>query len=148
VFVGGALAAGAWAVLMTLPGRLRPLAFGAMQAVAVNALAWELARKIGAIQGDEAVLPLGALLATLTYAAAGAAQWLRGVLYEADDARARALRLAGYGWLAVAAVKLLAYDLDHRDLLFRAVAALGVGAVFIGAALWADRVRAKRGDES
>jgi uncharacterized membrane protein len=114
-----------------------------MQAVAVNAVAWELSRAIGPVTGDEVTLPLGALLATLTYAASGAALWLRGVLYEGDPGRARALRLAGYGWLAVAAVKLLGFDLGNRDLLFRAVAALGVGAVFIGAALWADRHRAR-----
>ena len=33
---------------------------------------------------------------------------------------------------------------ESDDLLFRAVAALGVGAVFIGAAWWADRARAQR----
>lgn len=144
VFGGAALTAAAWAVLMTVPGQARGLAFAAMQAVAVNAVAWELARAIGPVTGDEVSLPLGALLATLTYAASGAALWLRGVLYESDPARAKALRLAGYGWLAVAAVKLLGFDLGNRDLLFRAVAALGVGAVFIGAALWADRHRARQ----
>ena len=97
------------------------------------------------MRGEEASLALGPLLATLTYAGAGAGLWLRGVLYEQAADRAKALRIAGYGWLVVAAVKLLGFDLSDHDLLFRAVAALGVGAVFIGAALWADRVREKRG---
>lgn len=148
VFGGAVLTAAAWAFLMTVPGQARGLAFAAMQAVAVNAVAWELSRAIGPVTGDEVAPPLGALLATLTYAASGAALWLRGVLYEGDPGRARALRLAGYGWLAVAAVKLLGFDLGNRDLLFRAVAALGVGAVFIGAALWADRHRARHEKDS
>jgi len=144
VFAGAVLTTAAWAVLMTVPGQVRLLAFAAMQAVGINAIAWELSRAIGPVTGDEVTLPLGALLATLTYAASGAGLWLRGVLYEEVAQRAKALRIAGYGWLAVAAVKLLGYDLSNRDLLFRAIAALGVGAVFIGAALWADRHRARQ----
>lgn len=148
VFAGGLLTAGAWAVLLGTPGQARRLAGVALQLVAINAVAWELSRAVEPVAGEQATIALGALLATLTYAGAGAGLWLRGVLYEFDAAKAKALRLSGYGWLLVAAVKLLGYDLSNRDLLFRAVAALGVGAVFIGAALWADRVRAKRENES
>jgi len=144
-FLNATLAAAAWVVLSGVPGVPRWLSFGAAQAVAVNALAWELARTIDPVSSEHATLALGPLLATLTYAGAGVGLWLRGVLYEADHARAKGLRAAGYVWLVVAAVKLLGYDLSDRDLLFRAVAALGVGAVFIGAAWWADRVRAKGG---
>lgn len=144
-FLNAALAAGAWVVLSGVPGVPRWLSFGAAQAVAVNAFAWELARNVDPVTSEHASLALGPLLATLTYAGAGVGLWLRGVLYEADHERAKGLRIAGYVWLVVAAVKLLGYDLSDRDLLFRAVAALGVGAVFIGAAWWADRVRAKGG---
>jgi hypothetical protein len=143
VFAGAVLSAAAWTTLVR-NGVGRGLAFAAAQAVAVNALAWELARAVPSVSGAQATLPLGALLATLVYASAGAAQWLRGVLYEAELAQAKALRLAGYAWLGVAAVKLLGYDLENRDLLFRAVAALIVGAIFIGAAFWADRVKSRR----
>ncbi len=146
VFAGAVLVAAAWAVLLRTAPTAGGLPFAGLQAVAVNAVAWELARRVPVWTGAEGRLPVGALLATLTYAGAGAAQWLRGVAYEADPARARVLRLAGYVWLAVAALKLLAYDLSNRDLLFRAAAALGVGAVLIGAAWWADRRRAA-GDE-
>lgn len=139
VFAGGLAAAAAWGLLLLTRHWPRAIAFSALQAVAVNALAWEFARAIPAVAGEEATLPLGPLVATLTYATVGAGQWLRGVLYEVEATRAKALRLAGYAWLAVAAVKLLGYDLSRHDLLFRALAALGVGAVFIGAALWADR---------
>lgn len=148
VFGGAVLTTAAWALQMTGPGVVRGLAFAAMQVVGINAIAWELSRAIGPVTGDEVSVPLGALLATLTYAASGAGLWLRGVLYEDVAQRAKALRIAGYGWLAVAAVKLLGYDLSNRDLLFRAIAALGVGAVFIGAALWADRHRARQERDS
>jgi uncharacterized membrane protein len=145
VFGGAALTAVAWFALLPLGGWRRAVGFGAAQFVAVNAVAWELMRVIEPVHGTEATLALGPLLATLTYAGAGAALWLRGVLYEAAATRAKALRWSGYAWLLAATVKLLVFDLSERDLLFRAVAALGVGAVFIGAALWADRVREKRG---
>jgi hypothetical protein len=109
--------------------------------VLVNAVAWEFARTVPTFSGEEATLEFGPLLATLTYAGAGAGGWLRGVLHEQETGRARAWRLTGYGWLTVAAVKLLGFDLEHADLAFRAVAALAVGALFIGAAYWADRKR-------
>lgn len=143
VFAGGVLAAVAWAWLMKLPGPARGVMFILTQLVAVNALACELFRAVPSIHEPGAFLPLGALLATLVYAVAGAAQWLRGVLYETDELRAKALRFAGYGWLVAAAAKLLVHDLGETDLVFRAIAALCVGAVFIGAALWADRHRVK-----
>lgn len=146
VFAGGALAAAAWAMLMGTTVGIRPLGFVLAQAVLVNAVAWEFARSLKPIAGEAGTLPVGMLLATVTYALAGIGPWLRGVLYESDEVRARALRLAGYMWLFVATVKLLGFDLSDRDLLFRAVAALGVGTMFIAAALWADRVRAGRGE--
>lgn len=129
----------AWLGLITGSAAQRGLAFVAGQFVLVNAVAWEFTRSVPALRGEEATLEFGALLATLTYAAAGAGGWLRGVLYEAEAERARAWRLAGYAWLGAAAVKLLGFDLEHADLAFRAVAALAVGALFIGAAFWADR---------
>lgn len=143
IFGGAALTAAAWFALLPLGGWRRVAGFVAGQFVAVNAVAWELMRVIEPVRGTEATLALGPVLATLTYAGAGAALWLRGVLYEAETTRAKALRWSGYAWLLAASAKLLVFDLSERDLLFRAVAALGVGAVFIGAALWADRHRAK-----
>lgn len=142
VFVGGLLAAGAWGLLIKVGGKSRAVPFVMMQVVAVNALAWELARVVPDFRNEGMIIPVGALLATLVFAAAGAGQWLRGVLYETEALRARALRLAGYGWLIGAAGKLLLHDLGQTDLVFRALVTLGVGAIFIGAALWADRHRA------
>lgn len=142
VFVGGALAAGAWGVMVSTPTAWRGLAFIMLQAVAVNAVAWEFARAVPEMRGEEATLALGKVLATLTYALAGALQWLRGV-NGADDPSARNFRLAGYTWLAVAGGKLFWHDLAGRDLVYKAVAALAVGAIFLIAALWANRRKAE-----
>lgn len=139
VFGAALFTAIAWTRLIDGTTVQRGFAFAAAQFVLVNAVAWEFSRAVPVLRGEEATLEFGALLATLTYAAVGAGGWLRGVRYEADAERARAWRLAGYGWLVVAAVKLLGFDLENADLAFRAVAALAVGALFIGAAFWADR---------
>ena len=144
VFLGGVLAAAAWAQLVASPGSLRPVSFVVLQLVAVNVLARELARAVPSVQIGDLNLAVGALLATLVYATAGAGQWLRGINRQTDGEGEKALRLAGYGWLGAAAGKLLLYDLGGTDLLFRAVAALGVGAIFIGAALWANHQRVSR----
>lgn len=142
VFCGGLLAALAWGLLAGTPGRLRPLAVVALQIVLVNAVAWEWARAIPTLHSENTSLNIGPLLATLTYALVGAGLWLRGL--KAGEARARKLlRVTGYGWLVVASIKLLLSDLARADLLFRAVAALGVGAIFIAAAWWAGQRRAE-----
>lgn len=144
VFAGGLLAALAWVLLRGIPGAGRALAFGGAQVIVVNAVAWELARAVPAVQGEEATLALGAVLATLTYAVAGAGQWIRGLGLGSEEP-GPALRVAGYVWLVVAVAKLFAHDLAGRDLVYRAVAALAVGAVFLGAALWANHRRRNPG---
>lgn len=141
VFMGAMFAAAAWGTLVLITGRHRTLAFLAMQFVAVNLVAWELHRVLPDVRSENATLALGSLLATLTYAVAGAGQWLRGVIREGADESARALRMAGYCWLTVASAKLLINDLAGADLLFRAAAALGMGSVLLIAAIWADRQR-------
>lgn len=138
VFAGGLLAAVAWGLLANSGGSLRPLARVLLQLVLVNAVAIEWSRALPTGHGGSASLAFGPLLTTLTYAVLGAGLWLRGLA----DAEGKLLRLTGYGWLAVAGAKLLANDLARADVLFRAVAALGVGAVFITAAWWAGRRRA------
>lgn len=144
VFAGGVLAAVAWGLMRGAPGLVPGVAFIGLQVVAVNAVAWEFGRAVPAVRGEEATLALGAVLATLTYAVAGAGQWIRG-LTGGDESPARALRAAGYVWLVVAVLKLFGHDLAGRDLVYRAVAALAVGAVFIGAALWANHRRRSNG---
>lgn len=138
VFAGAALASAAWGLMVATPGGWRAIGFVAFELVAVNAVAWEFARAVPPIEGQEATLPLGQVLATLTYTLAGAGQWLWGV-GAGGTAAGRALRRAGYGCLAAAVGKLFVHDLAGRDLVYRAVAALAVGAIFLGAALWANR---------
>jgi len=141
VFCGGLLASLAWGLLASTQGRLRELAVVALQVVLVNAVACEWSRAIPTLHSENTSLTVGPLLATLTYALVGTGLWLRGLM--AGEPRARQLlRVCGYGWLVVASLKLLLSDLARADLLFRAVAALGVGAIFIAAAWWGSQPRA------
>lgn len=141
IFIGGIMVAAAWGVLSMIPGNHRRVTFPMMQLVLVPLIAWELQRVVPTVRSENATLALGGLLATLTYAIAGAGQWLRGVLGVAHDGVAAALRSMGYVWLTVAAIKLLFNDLARADLVFRAVVALGVGSILLGAAFWADKRR-------
>lgn len=144
VFGSGVIATGSWAVLTLMPGDHRRVTFPMMQLVAVNLVAWELQRTVPTLRSENVTLALGGLLATLTYAVAGAGQWLRGVLQGENQVHAGALRRMGYAWLAVAAGKLLLIDLARTELMFRAVVALAVGSILLGAAFWADKRRQGR----
>lgn len=142
-FFSGVLTSIAWWLLMKQQGAARGVCFAIFQFVAVNALAWELWRGLGARRTDGLYdLPVGLLMATFVYALAGAAQWLRGVILPPLDTSAKFLRIAGYCWLGFAGLKLITYDLSGSSFVFRAVAALGMGAMLIVAALWANSHRA------
>jgi uncharacterized membrane protein len=52
-----------------------------------------------------------------------------------------ALAIAGYGWLGFASFKLIFIDLASSDLALKAVVFLGVGLIFLAAALLGSRVR-------
>jgi hypothetical protein len=137
LFVGGALTALAWGQLaMGVPSRL--MAFLILEVFSVNLIAIELARALPDLQIEGLTLPVGSLLSTVVYAIAGAAQWLAGIKRDTAFELRKPLRIAGYSWLAAAVLKLLLYDLGGADLLLRAAATLTVGAIFIGAALWAN----------
>jgi uncharacterized membrane protein len=77
---------------------------------------------------------------TLVLALSGALQWLSGVRREASEGRV-ALLAAGYAWLGIASMKLVLADLAQADTPLRALAFLGVGAIFLVAALVAHRLR-------
>jgi hypothetical protein len=77
------------------------------------------------------------LAQTLVLAISGAGQWILGL--DAAGARRKALVGAGYGWLAVASGKLLLEDLAGASTLARALALLGVGGIFLAAALIGNR---------
>lgn len=140
-FVGAVLTAAAWAVLaLTRTGTLRALAAGASQFVLINGIAFEWMGRRPVLEWDTFSLPT--LLATLTYALAGIGQWYAG-MHLAHTPLGRPLRIAGYIWLGVAALKLLLGDLSHASTEWKAVATLGIGALLIVAALLANRLRAR-----
>jgi hypothetical protein len=147
VFIGGALTALAWGQL-AMGDTLRAFSFVVLELLSVNLLALELARALPDVPVGGLRLPVGAILATVVYAVAGASQWLVGLRSDSVSPRGKPLRLAGYGWLSAATLKLLLHDLAEADLLLRAVAAIVVGAIFLGAALWAnqDQKRNSAGD--
>jgi uncharacterized membrane protein len=146
-FVSGVSLALSWSLLSQIPGPFRMVSFCVMQFVAVNNVAWELARCVPPVEVGGLRLALGQLLATLVYAVTGAAAWFRGVARRSDSGLAAAARMCGYAWLGWATLKLLVRDLAGTELLFRALAALGVGAVFLGTALLASRRANRDGSE-
>jgi len=141
IFISGILVSAAWGVLTLIPGNHRRVTFPMMQLIFVPLIAWELRRVVPTMRSENMVLAWGAILATLIYAIAGAGQWLRGVIDETNGFMAKAMRRMGYAWLAIATFKLLFKDLARTDMLFRAVVALGVGSILLGAAFWADKRR-------
>ena len=144
LFAEGLLAAGAWALLLTLRDRrLRLVSFLALQVTANLTLALEAARLVRWLQAPEGG-PHGwsasrgpSITLTLIWALSGAWQWMQG-LRRWEDGR-KALRVAGYTWMGIAAAKLLLVDLATADTPLRALAFLGVGAIGMGAALLARK---------
>lgn len=140
-FVSAVLSAAAWSLLaLARTDGLRTLAAVLAQLVFVNAIAFEWMGRRPVTEWDE--FSLATLMATLTYALAGIGQWYAG-MHRADTALGRPLRIAGYGWLAVAALKLLFGDLAQASTGWKAVATLGIGALLIVAALLANRLRSR-----
>ena len=140
-FAEGALAAAAWWMLTRRGGALGLIAFLALEVTANVTLALEAAR---AVQWFQTPRPLGwgpsraaSIAMTLVWALSGAWQWMRG-LGQREGART-ALLAAGYGWMGIASIKLIAADLDHADTPLRALAFLGVGAIGMAAAILAQR---------
>ena len=54
------------------------------------------------------------------------------------------LAIAGYSWLGIASFKLIVADLAGATTPLRALAFLGVGAIFLAAALVANHARQQR----
>lgn len=135
VFACGALTAAAWALLSKVGGPLRGLAFAGMQLVGGLTLSCEVSVLVLWWGGSPS---MSRVMVTLVWAFLGAAQWLRSL--SAEKGRL-AFAVAGYSWLALASFKLMVVDLASADAPKRALAFLGVGVVFLGAALVGNRVR-------
>ncbi len=136
-FAEGALSAAAWALLIRAGGAFR--AFGALglQIVGGITLSLELAHLTRHLGGSHRT---ASIVLTLTWAILGASQWLLG-LKRAEYAKA--LMAAGYIWLALASVKLIFIDLAHSNTPVKALAFLGVGAIFLTAALVGNKLRSE-----
>jgi hypothetical protein len=76
---------------------------------------------------------------TFLWALSGAAHWLMSLRRE--GAEGTALAVAGYVWLAFAALKLIAVDLSGAGMGWRALAFLLVGGIFLTVALLGNRLR-------
>jgi hypothetical protein len=136
-FAEGALAAAAWGLLARRGGNLGTAGFVGLEAMGNVVLTLELGRLVrfagaGALAQE--------ITHTLVLAASGCGQWLLS-LRQADPRTARALGWAGYLWLVAASAKLILVDLDQASLPLRAVVFLGVGALFLAAAVAARRLR-------
>jgi len=143
-FAEGALAAAAWWLLTRRGGPLCVISFLALEVTANVTLAFEAARLVQVLQTP---VHLGygpsraaSITMTLVWALSGAWQWMRG-LGQRDEAR-RAFMIAGYAWMGLASLKLIASDLDQADTPLRALAFLGVGGIGMAAAILANRKRA------
>jgi len=138
-FAEGALAACAWALLIRSGGAFRVLGFLGLQIVGGLTLSLELAHTVVHLGGS---VRAGSIVLTLAWALFGALQWLRGL--KAQEG-ALALAAAGYTWLGLASLKLIFADLARADTPTKALAFLGVGAIFLTAALVGNKVRGERG---
>ena len=139
-FAEGAFAVCAWG-LLTRRGRAAGVVSAvALELVANVALAVELGRVVRYAGGTGWA---ASIVMTLTWALSGALQWLRSLAEETPALRL-GLALAGYSWLGIASFKLIVVDLSGASTPLRALAFLGVGAIFLAAALVANRARQKR----
>jgi uncharacterized membrane protein len=140
-FAEGALASVAWWLLLRRGGPLGVLSFLALEATANVTLAFEVARLVHHLQAPAGMgygpSRAASIAMTLVWALSGAGQWMRG-LNRRDEA-SRALMIAGYVWMGIASIKLIAADLDHADTPLRALAFLGVGGIGMAAAILANR---------
>lgn len=134
------LATLAWGLLARRGGGLRALGFILLELIANIALALEVSRGVRWAGGTG----LGASISmTLVWAASGAVQWLKSLSLDVEGLR-MGLAIAGYTWLGIASLKLILVDMSEVDAILRALAFLGVGVIFLVAALTANRIRLAR----
>lgn len=139
VFMEGILLAASWAMLLRRPS-LAVVGWIGLQVAGNVTLALELSRLVHLSGGGSRAVSIAF---TLVYALSGATQWLYSLSVQ-DKFLRRALAMAGYVWLGIASIKLTFFDMERADMVLRALAFLGVGGIFLAAALVANRARIKR----
>lgn len=139
LFALGLLATLAWGLLARRGGLLGALGFLGLQVVGVLTVSSELAYAV--VKAGFEPRTAG-ILVTLLWAGAGAGQWLKSLSMDERGPRL-GLAIAGYGWLGLASFKLIVFDLASSDLALKAAVFLGVGLIFLAAALVGSRARRK-----
>ena len=134
-FATGLMATLAW-LLLARKGSLRVLGFLGVEGLTHLVIPFEVGY---AFARGGAPWRHAGLAFTLLWALSGALHWLASL--KREGAEGKALAIAGYGWLAFAAFKLIAVDLSGAGMGWRALAFLMVGAIFLGVALLGQRLR-------
>ena len=139
-FAEGVFAVIAWGLLARRGRATGIMSAVALEIVANSVIAVELGRVVVYMDGSDHA---ASIVMTLTLALSGAIQWLRSLSEERENIRT-GLTIAGYGWLGIGSLKLIVIDLEGASTPLRALAFLGVGAIFLTAALVANHARRKR----
>lgn len=134
-FWSGVLGVATWIFLAR--GSTAVLAFLNLQVVFHTVAAAEIAWFVDAL---DTASNAPSIAVTLFFAISGAGQWLAGLRHTSQGHR-RALGIAGYVWLGIGSAKLLLFDLESSPTVIRAAAGLGVGAIFMAAAVIGNRIR-------
>ncbi len=134
-FATGLLATLSW-LLLARKGALRVLGFLGVEAMAHILIPLEVGY---AFAKHGAAWRQAGLAFTFLWAFSGAAHWLMSL--KREGAEGKALAIAGYVWLAFAALKLIAVDLSDAGMGWRALAFLMVGGIFLVVALLGQRLR-------
>lgn len=134
-FATGLLATLSWLALAR-KGALRILGFLGVEGMAHILIPMEVSYAF-AKQG--ATWHHAGLAFTFLWALSGAAHWLASL--KRQGAEGTALAIAGYVWLAFAAMKLIFVDLSGAGMGWRALAFLLVGGLFLVVALVGSRLR-------
>lgn len=134
-FATGLLAALSW-LLLARKGALRVLGFLGVEGLAHILVPLEIGYTF---TRHGAGWRQAGLAFTFLWAFSGAAHWLASLPREGRDGTA--LAAAGYGWLAFAALKLIAFDLSGAGMGWRALAFLLVGGIFLTVALLGQKLR-------
>ena len=134
-FATGLLAALSW-LLLARRGALRVLGFLGVESMGHILIPLEVGYAFARRGAD---WRQAGLAFTFLWAISGAAHWLASLKREGTEGTA--LAIAGYVWLAFAALKLIIVDLSGAGMGWRALTFLLVGGIFLGVALVGQRLR-------
>ena len=126
----------AWWGLASKQGEAKVFGFAALQIVAHITLAFELSRAAHAA----GAMRLAPLSSTILFALSAGGQFIKSIL-DTERKRAKAWAWASYLLFPIASVKLLVIDLHAVSNIVRAASAVGIGVIFMAAALIANKLQ-------